>query len=74
MIYILIPNELDSFFQIRVFDSFAMVESIMKEGAVGRADPDWCRVFAYVIGLDEYMPCWKFTVTRTHDIKREAIR
>jgi hypothetical protein len=74
MIYILIPNEIDTFFQIRVFDSFAVAEQIMKQEALRRPNPDWCRVFAYEIGLDEYVPCWIFTVTKTMDIKREPIR
>ncbi len=74
MIYILIPNEITTFFQIRVFDSFANAEQIMKQEALRHPNPDWCRVFAYEIGLDEYMPCWIFTVTRNYDIKREPIR
>lgn len=74
MIYVLIPNEIASFFQIRVFDSFAVAEQIMKQEALRYPNPDWCRVFAYEIGLDEYIPCWIFTVTNNYDIKREPIR
>ena len=73
MIYILIPNEIDSFFEIRVFDTFAVVEQIAKQEARVRADPNWCRIFAYEIGLDEYVPCWIFTVTPTYDLARVPI-
>jgi hypothetical protein len=74
MIYILIPNEIDDFFQIRVFDSFSVVEQIAKQEAQKRVHPNWCRIFAYALGLDEYAPCWVFTVTSTFDMKREPIR
>jgi hypothetical protein len=74
MIYILIPNEITDFFQIRVFDSFSNVEQIMKQEAQRRPHPDWCRVFAYEVGLDEYIPCWIFTVTKNYDVAREPIR
>lgn len=74
MIYVLIPNAIESFFEIRVFDSFATAEQIAKQGAQGRANPDWCRIFAYSLGLDEYVPCWIFTVTENLDLKRVPIR
>lgn len=77
MIYILIPNEIDSFFEIRVFSSYSSVEQAAKdEGRERRSkgfDPDWCRIFAYAIGVDEYIPTWLFTLTPLLDMKRVPI-
>lgn len=74
MIYILIPNNIETFFEIRVFDTFSAVEQLAKQEARSRANPDWCRIFAYAIGVDEYTPCWLFTITPTCDLKRVPIR
>lgn len=78
MIYILIPNELGTFLEVRVFENYSAVEQVMKAQAqahlgVGK-NPDWCRVFAYSIGVDEYIPTWIFTVTRSLSIHRVPIR
>lgn len=78
MIYILIPSEIGTFLDIRVFENYSAVEQVMKSQAQvyqgwGK-DPNWCRVFAYSIDVDEYVPCWLFTVTPSLSIKREPIR
>lgn len=78
MIYVLIPNEIGTFLDIRVFENYSAVEQVMKDQARvyqgwGK-DPDWCRVFAYSIGVDEYVPAWIFTVTPSLSIKRVPIR
>lgn len=74
MIYILIPNEIDTFSQIRVFGSFSAMEQYAKQEAQKHPNPNWCRVFAYTLGTDEYVACWLFTVTPAFDLKREAIQ
>lgn len=71
MIYVLIPNSIETFSEIRVFENFGGAEHAMKEGARTAPDPNWCRVFAYTLTGDEYSPCWIFTVTPSMSIKRE---
>lgn len=78
MIYILIPNEIGTVHEIRVFENYSAVEQVMKTQAQvyqgwGK-DPNWCRVFAYSIDVDEYVPAWIFTVTQGLSIKRVPIR
>lgn len=51
MIYLLVPHDVHG--MIRMFHSFSSVEQCALTSPA-----DWCVVYGYELGIDEYTPMW----------------
>lgn len=73
MIYIVIPYENPE--AMRVFGNFGMMEQmVLRQGHLRlqwHLDPDWCTVYGYESGSDEFTPIWLWHVSSDGDLVRE---
>jgi hypothetical protein len=73
MIYILFPY--DNVGAMRVFGNFGMMEQVVLRQANMRMqwhlDPDWCTVYGYEEGADEFVPIWVWHVGPSGNLIRE---
>lgn len=73
MIYVLVPHEnVDA---IRVFGTFGIVEqTLLRQGNMRlqwHLDPDWCTVYGYESGTDEFTPVWVWHVSQNGTLVRQ---
>lgn len=76
MIYLLLPFDGEAKTEsIRLFGTYAMLETIMRRGAQSRRilgqSAQWCLAIGYEAGDEEARPVFVFTVNEYGDIERE---
>lgn len=76
MIYLLIPVDGEHKAEsIRLFGTYAMLETIMRRGAQSRLilgrTAQWCIAIGYEIGDEEARPIFVFSLNEHGDMKRE---